>query len=128
MKILEWSEHFATGHAQTDSRHKQIVTACNTMISYWKAGETGKCAKAFSDCIVVCQQHFDEENVLLASLTGRDVKVHVKDHRHIMDRMRALSLDCQKLCSGESCLSEIMHNVVSHILKHDLEIQQRYTP
>jgi hemerythrin-like metal-binding protein len=126
MKKLEWSGYFATGHGQTDERHKEILETCNNMVDHWQAGDTERCAQDFVQCGRLCERHFNEENDLLDQLIDFNVAKHVTDHQTVLEKLSGMQHDCQTTCRGEACLSEVMHVIMGHILKFDLDLQRKF--
>jgi hemerythrin-like metal-binding protein len=126
MNRIEWSEHFSTGHARTDEQHKEIISNCNAMMDHISSGDKGRCSQAFRDCLLSCERHFVEENVLLKAIDGVDPSDHMSDHQQVLVRLKALTGNCNGICGGQECVSEIFHIIVSHMLKHDLKIRQKF--
>ena len=126
MNRIEWSENFSTGHGPTDAQHKGIISDCNIMIEHLSSGDTARCSQAMSDCLRNCEQHFVEESTLLRSLDGIDPSEPFSDHQQILVHLNGLKKKCEKVCSGQACVSEVLHTIISHMLKHDLKIRQHF--
>ena len=126
MKPVEWSEHFLTGHEQTDQRHREIIDNLNDMISHWSSGNVASCAHSFGQCVDLCEQHIREENNVLLGLRDSEITDHMIDHEMIVKKLRNMNTNCRKICSGEACLSDTTHTILSHILRFDLEMQDTF--
>jgi hemerythrin-like metal-binding protein len=126
MNRIEWSEHFSTGHARTDEQHKEIISRCNAMMDYISSGDIRRCAQTFADCLLSCERHFVEESELLKTFDDIDPSEHFTDHQDILVRLKAMKRKCRDVCSGQECVSEVFHTIVSHMLKHDLKIRQNF--
>jgi hemerythrin-like metal-binding protein len=126
MERIVWSDAFKTGHAVIDQSHKVLFESCNRMVDHQEAGETSKCANALVDFVGICTVHFDEEKEVFENLENIRVESHLKDHKDILDHLGIVGDKCRQSCRREACLSEVMHSLITHILKHDLSLQKYY--
>ena len=126
MKVIEWSDHYLTGHEQTDQRHKEIIQLLNDMVEQQAVGQYEGCTNSLGDCLEVCERHIAEENDVLLELKSPDITEHMMDHEALIKKMKKLKAGCATGCSGDTCLTDIAHTLLSHILRHDIVIQHAY--
>jgi hemerythrin-like metal-binding protein len=126
LRPIELTRAFETGHEKTDDEHREILKSCGEMIALQSVGQLTDCSREFGACIKQCEDHFDGEKQFLEGSNTATAKAHLVDHAVILDKLTTMHKDCNKGCTGGECLSEIMHTLVRHILKHDIALHRKF--
>ncbi|MFC1673781.1 bacteriohemerythrin [Pseudomonadota bacterium] len=122
MKI-ELIESLKTGHDGIDEDHARIVDAINAL---WDAmeGEVSPCAPALLDGFMeLCEEHFRNEEKILAAANYPDLGEHIKFHDTMLDRATAAKQRCVASGDGQtriSCLEEMITVLIEDVVRGDM--------
>ena len=125
--ILPWSEHFATGFADIDSQHRQLLRQINQLARRLVQEPPEDFPEdGFTALVDYAAHHFATEEALWeACLAGdEEVEGHRRGHATFRDRLAALHAAAAR-SSVEEVTEELLLFLVSWLAHHILNEDQR---
>ena len=121
--LFQWSEKYATGHAEIDSQHMRLVSMINELHEALSEGKGKKTSSGILERLVeYAGYHFKTEEKLMQKWVHENMGIHINEHRAFLSRVLEMSRD---LDNGEYMVSielnEFLKEWLSqHILGTDM--------
>lgn len=92
MRTFLWDGSLNTGHAAIDSQHERLVGLINRLAGAWDSPERdGAVMQAITDMYLYANEHFREEEALMASSGYPGLAAHQALHREFVARAHAFT-------------------------------------
>lgn len=125
MAIISWKDCYATGIAQCDAEHQELVKRINALYEAIRSKETEQAVPETIEAIISYTiEHFDHEEELLKTQEYPDLEEHLKEHAELKEKVADFK---QRLEAGEEQLHLKLFNFLREwLLHHIVETDIRY--
>jgi hemerythrin len=124
MPFMTWNDRFATGIAQVDTEHQEIIALINRLHDAVTSGSENQASIVLLESLAeYTSKHFDLEEGLMDSAGYPGLSEHKHQHhlaRNAILRFRNDHLDGRKVLSGD-VLEFLRTWLTDHILGTDLQ-------
>lgn len=92
MRTLIWDGSLNTGHSVIDSQHERLVGLINRLAAAWDSPEReGAVMQAITDMYLYANEHFREEEALMAATGYPGLAAHQALHREFVERAHSFT-------------------------------------
>lgn len=120
---VEWQKEWNSGNKTIDRQHQAIITLGNTLLSLdGEKKKSGEVKQAVEELIVTIQDHFQDEETLLAAASYPDAEHHKRIHRTLYSEAREMQESFIKgKIEAQILFDYIIHKLIlDHILTTDI--------
>ena len=124
MPRIVWDESLILGHEGIDRQHEKLVGLINRLADSWdQPGRETAVMRCLTDMYLYANEHFREEEALMASVGYPGLAGHAAQHRFFVERAHAFtdaSLDDK--APFEELLSFLIDWFVLHVKRDDVRV------
>ena len=92
MRTLVWDSSLVTGHEAIDSQHEKLVGLINRLAAAWDSPEReGAVMQAITEMYLYANEHFREEEALMASVGYPQMEAHRGMHQAFVAQAHAFT-------------------------------------
>lgn len=123
---LQWSDHYATGHAEMDAQHRQLFVLINSMM----AAHTIEDIKPLLMRLYQhTREHFQQEEDLLRSRGYPGLAAHRKGHNLLLARLNAFSMEVGQGIFNQSEMIKLVTDwAMNHVVHDDIRALNYVAP
>lgn len=124
MRTLVWDSSLSTGHAVIDSQHERLVGLINRLAAAWDSPEReGAVMQAITEMYLYANEHFREEEALMAASGYPGLAAHQAMHRDFVERAHAFTdASLADEAPFDEMLGYLTGWLASHITHEDVRI------
>lgn len=124
MRTLVWDSSLNTGHEAIDSQHEKLVELINRLASVWASPEReGSVMQAITDMYLYANEHFREEEALMAASGYPGLAAHQAMHREFVERAHSFAdASLAGKVPFEEMLGFLFGWLANHIIHEDVRI------
>ena len=116
MRGMVWDGSLALGHAEIDRQHEKLVGLINRLAAAWDAPDREAAVmRAITDMYLYANEHFREEEALMAATGYPGLAGHVLMHRDFVERAHAFA---DASLADREPFEELLEYLVSWLEKH----------
>ncbi len=122
MALINWTEEFNIGIDSIDVQHKHLVDIVNKFDEAMRKGKDSPVMNGiFNDLVGYTQEHFADEETIMAAAEYADLKQHQAEHRQLLQKVEQFQFDFgQESRDDSGHIREFLKNwLTSHILNDD---------
>ncbi|HHH45877.1 MAG TPA: bacteriohemerythrin [Thiotrichales bacterium] len=126
--LIEWDDRYATGIADVDYEHQELIRIINTLFQKVGAGESADQVVAFfGDLLSTVSGHFALEERLMRDRGYEGYRAHKEDHEALLDEIRDIMDGFE---AGEAAFAPEMLGTVldawfsEHFRTHDAKLHK----
>ena len=117
---LAWRPAYTSGHPLIDAQHRQLFALANEALGRASQGYEGV-RPVLDRLLRHCEEHFADEERILAAAGYGDLNAHARSHRYLVERAQSLRNQCDDdLVDLATLLAFVVRDVVAmHVLRED---------
>ncbi len=122
MALINWTDQLILGIESVDSQHKHLVDIINNFDEAMRKGKGARVMnEILNDLLGYTQEHFADEERIMASADYEGLKQHQAQHRQLLQKVERFQYEFNE--GGQRVTGEVQeflkYWLTSHILKHD---------
>lgn len=113
-----WRPEFDVGHPLLDQQHQKLLELTRAVVDSLRNSPVNRSEfhALLSDLVVLMNEHFDEEEALLAKNNAPDLAQHCKEHDRYREQLVYLSLDAMNAVLTPTEIIEFLDSwLVTHL-------------
>ena len=123
---LEWSDEYQIGHLVVDRQHKQLFKVYNQLVdSFYEGNGQHKVYGVITDLVTYTQNHFRDEEQLMANAGYKGIKAHRQQHQKLIREVETFVSDLDN--DAPILTYEVLYFVkcwlCEHILEEDMQLK-----
>lgn len=122
MVYFAWDESFSVGNEAVDAQHRRLIDMVNTLQRAVSNGDGGELVQeALSSLCEYAQEHFAEEEAVMARVGYVGLEAHRAQHDAFRERIQVLLADLEhdNAYLPQEVLGFLKDWLASHILEED---------
>ena len=126
MPLIQWQETYNIGIEEIDHQHQHLANLINRLTTYADKTQIASTYSLFlAEMFDYAQNHFKDEEALMARLQHPDLAMHRQQHADFFERIARLSQVAQPGLSELRNLHQYLHDwLLDHILRTDMNLRQ----
>ncbi|MCB1182353.1 bacteriohemerythrin [bacterium] len=121
MSLIKWSDEFIIGDSHIDAQHQRLVDIVNKFDEAMRKGRGSRVMnEILNELIGYTQEHFADEERLLATADYPGLKAHQAQHRQLLQKIERFQFEFSEGRRVSSEVQEFLkYWLTSHILRDD---------
>ncbi len=127
MSLIEWDDAiFSVGISKIDEQHKQLIGLINALHSAKVSTDKNYLDRVFSTLILYTQNHFHDEERMLAKMHWPKLSLHHAQHERFIKSVTEMKAKFEERGSTPELLEKLTHFLKDWITQHILVEDKEY--